>query len=112
MLTGGAGADTFQVRALSDSTPGASDKIADFASGSDKLDLRFIDANANAGGDQAFTFVGAGAFTQTAGELRAYDTGLGFWRVEGDVNGDGAADFGLDVTLATANPLVSSDFIL
>jgi hypothetical protein len=32
--------------------------------------------------------------------------------VEGDVNGDGAADFGLDVTLATANPLVSSDFIL
>jgi Ca2+-binding RTX toxin-like protein len=111
-LTGGGGADTFQVRATSDSMTSARDRILDFASGIDKLDLRFIDADVNVGGDQAFTFVGAAAFTQRAGELRAFDTGLGFWRVEGDVNGDGAADFALDVTLATANPLVNSDFIL
>jgi hypothetical protein len=47
-----------------------------------------------------------------AGQLRAYDTGLGHWRVEGDVNGDGLADFALEVVLATPQSLASSDFIV
>jgi subtilisin family serine protease len=111
-LTGGAGADSFQLRSLSDSTVSRPDEILDFSSGMDKIDLRFLDADASTAGDQAFSFVGAAAFSGNAGELRAYDTGAGHWTVEGDVNGDGVADFALSVTLATPNPLVSSDIIV
>jgi Ca2+-binding RTX toxin-like protein len=111
--TGGGGADVFQFRSVSDSTTGASDRINDFTSGTDKIDLGFIDANAVAAGNQAFTFIGAGAFSNTAGELRAaYDGGSNTWVVQGDVDGDGFADFQLNVTPATPDPLVASDFIL
>jgi hypothetical protein len=34
------------------------------------------------------------------------------WYVEGDVNGDGIADFQIAVITATPDPLVSSDFIV
>jgi Ca2+-binding RTX toxin-like protein len=111
VLTGGGGADIFQVRSLSDSAVSRPDEILDFTSGTDKIDLRFLDADANSAGDQAFNFVGGNAFSGNAGELRAYDTGAGYWTVEGDVNGDGLADFALNVTLATPNPLVGTDFI-
>jgi Ca2+-binding RTX toxin-like protein len=110
-LTGGGGSDTFQLRSLSDSTTANPDRILDFTSGTDKIDLAILDADANAAGDQAFTFIGSGAFQGVAGQLRAYDTGLGHWKVEGDVNGDGFADFAIEVVLATAQPLASSDFI-
>lgn len=112
ILIGGGGADTFQLRALSNSAVANMDEILDFTAGSDRIDLSFLDANSTAGGNQAFAFVGSAAFSRTAGELRAFDTGLGYWLVEGDVDGDGAADFALNVTPATSNPLVSSDFIL
>lgn len=110
-LTGGGGSDTFQLRSLSDSTVAAADAILDFTSGTDKVDLSMLDANANSAGNQAFSFIGGGAFSGLAGELRAYDSGSGLWRVEGDVDGDGLADFALDVHLATPEPLVSADFI-
>jgi Ca2+-binding RTX toxin-like protein len=111
-LTGGGGSDSFQFRAILDSTNVNPDRILDFTSGTDKIDLGRIDADANAAGDQAFSFVGSGAFQGVAGQLRAYDTGLGHWRVEGDVNGDGLADFALEVVLATPQSLASSDFIV
>lgn len=110
-VTGGGGGDTFQLRSLSDSTTSNPDRIMDFTSGSDRIDLSGLDANGNVPGDQAFSFIGAQAFQGNAGELRAYDTGLGHWAVEGDVNGDGVADFALEVVLASANPLASQDFI-
>jgi len=40
----------------------------------------------------AFTFIGDGAFTNHAGELRTYVQG-GANFLAGDVNGDGKADF-------------------
>jgi Ca2+-binding RTX toxin-like protein len=108
-MTGGEGQDTFQFRSLPDSTASAPDEILDFVSGVDKIDLGFIDANSNAAGNQAFTFVGA-AFSGAAGELRAYqDSENGAWYVEGDVNGDGNADF--QISVVSPGPLVSSDFI-
>ncbi|HEX8469371.1 MAG TPA: M10 family metallopeptidase C-terminal domain-containing protein [Allosphingosinicella sp.] len=109
-MTGGGGADTFQLRDVADSSVSSPDSILDFVSGVDKIDLHYIDADANTAGDQAFTFVGAAAFSGngSAGQLRAYENS-GTWVVEGDVNGDGAADFQIIVT--TASPLVGSDFI-
>ncbi|MGA9582098.1 MAG: M10 family metallopeptidase C-terminal domain-containing protein [Allosphingosinicella sp.] len=107
-MTGGGGRDTFQLRNVADSSPSSPDEILDFVSGEDKIDLQFIDANANAAGNQAFAFIGASAFSGNAGELRAYGDS-GAWVVEGDVNGDGVADFQIIVNSASA--LVGSDFI-
>jgi serralysin len=85
-LVGGLGNDRFVVKDL-----GGSDTISDFATGADKLDLRAMDA-ISGGTDDAFTFVGASAFSHTAGEVRSYADASGN-HVAGDVNGDGVADF-------------------
>jgi Ca2+-binding RTX toxin-like protein len=111
--TGGAGADTFQYRSASDSAVADADHILDFEVGVDKIDLHFMDADAGAAGDQVFSFIGGGAFTNSAGQLRAsFDSGNNVWNVEGDTNGDGAADFLILVTATTAAPLTGTDFIL
>jgi Ca2+-binding RTX toxin-like protein len=91
-LTGGAGADTFRFGATADSAAGAADTILDFASGSDRIDLSGIDANSATAVDDAFTWIGAAAFSGKAGELRAEASG-GQAFVYADVNGDGTADF-------------------
>ena len=70
------------------------------------MNLAAIDAVAG-GGDNAFSFIGAGAFGGVAGQLRSYSSGGNNW-VAGDVNGDGVADF----TIQTNVLLASSDFIL
>jgi hypothetical protein len=114
-LTGGAGADTFQYNSIAETTNAAPDHILDFTSGTDKIDLSRIDADTNVAGDQAFTFIGANAFDGHAGELRAVDSGLGYYNVQGDTNGDGIADFTIHVTLVTSgptlHPIVGTDFI-
>jgi Ca2+-binding RTX toxin-like protein len=108
-LTGGLGADTFVYTTLGDfGSGGTNDRISDFnRADGDKLDLTGVDANSNLANDQAFTFLGAGAFTHLAGELRATATASGNI-VQGDVNGDGVADF----TFVVVGPasLVSGDF--
>ncbi|HEU0099564.1 MAG TPA: M10 family metallopeptidase C-terminal domain-containing protein [Allosphingosinicella sp.] len=109
LLIGGAGADTFRYASPSDSGGGAVDHIADFAAGLDKIDLTGIDANSNAAGDQAFAWIGSNAFSGSAGQLRAYQSG-GDWFVEGDTNGDGNADLVIQVTV-TGGPLAQSDFL-
>jgi Ca2+-binding RTX toxin-like protein len=109
-LVGGAGNDTFVFAAHTETLVGAADRISDFTSGQDKIDVSQIDANFNVAGNQSFTYVGSAAFSGTAGELRAYDSGQGFFYVEGDVDGDGAADFQIEVVPPL--PLVASDFVL
>ena len=109
-LAGGAGADVFRYDSVSDSPAGATDLIGDFATGVDRIDLSRIDANSGVEGDQAFTFIGASAFSGAAGELRLFDDN-GYQRVEGDVNGDGLADFAILLQLGTA-PLAQGDFLL
>ena len=106
-LTGGAGADTFVYAGLSDSTAAILDFITDFnTSQSDRISLSALDANANVAGDQAFSWVGTGAFTGVAGQLRYYQSN-GDTFVTGDVNGDGVGDFLIQMdpllTLAAAN---------
>jgi len=109
-LTGGGGNDLFIYRSVAESTLSGRDSIRDFTTG-DRIDFSRIDANADAAGDQAFMFVGSAAFTGTAGELRAFLAGEK-WTVQGDVNGDGVADFEVTVVVSDAHPIVGSDFIL
>jgi serralysin len=67
-----------------------------------------IDANSIAAGNQAFTFIGAGAFTNVAGQLGYVAIASGV-RVRGDLNGDSIADFAF--TVLGAAP-VATDFFL
>lgn len=93
---------------MSDSSVSNPDQILDFASG-DLIDLAGIDANSGLANDQAFTFVGTNAFTNTAGELR-YEQVNGNTFVYGDTNGDGVADFAISVT--GSHLLTSGDFVI
>ena len=105
VLTGGAGADIFVYQALGDSSQAILDFITDFTS-QDKISLSAIDAKVNLAGDQAFSWIGTGAFSNVAGQLRYYQQS-GDTFVTGDVNGDGLGDFTIQidplVTLAATN---------
>lgn len=102
-LSGGTGDDVFDFDNLLES--GASiataDRIVDFAAG-DTIRLASIDANTTQDGDQAFTFVGANAFSGAAGELRALVINGGTM-ITADVDGDKSADFGI-LLLDMADP--------
>jgi serralysin len=103
---GGVGADTFEFVSISNSPAATPDTIADFTTAAgDIIDLREIDADQNTPENDAFTFIDAAPFSNTAGELR-YSSGF----LEGDVDGDAVADFG--IVLANAAPLTATDFIL
>jgi Ca2+-binding RTX toxin-like protein len=107
-LFGGAGADTFRFGSIFD-MKGTRDQIRDFSrSEGDKIDLRGIDA-IKGGADDPFTFVGANAFTKSAGELRYSPTSGGIL-VQGDVDGNGKADF--TIFVASVQSLAFDDFLL
>lgn len=108
-LTGGADADTFRFSTFESGTGANADRIQDFAQGSDIIDVAGIDADLLTAGNQTFSFIGNAAFSGAAGELRYFDNGTDTF-VQGDINGDGAADF--DIALTGVVALVSTDFIL
>lgn len=108
-VAGGAGADTFGYRWIEDSLVGSSDTILDFASG-DRIDLTKIDADSATEGNQAFTFIDGNAFTGVAGQLRAENAG-GAWIVQGDVDGNGVADFEITVIASDGDPITATDFL-
>ena len=93
-MTGGNQADIFAV-----TETGGADRILDFNRGqADKIDLSDIDA-VTGGADNAFTWIGAAAFSGIAGQLRSFSSG-GSHFVAGDVNGDGVADFTIQTNIA------------
>lgn len=99
-LTGGLGGDRFIFRSASEAD---GDVILDFSAlEADRIDLRSVDANTGLDGDQAFTFIGSSVFGAVAGQLRFFG---GF--LQGDVTGEGEADFQIEVAgvlaLAGAN---------
>jgi serralysin len=110
-LTGGANADMFDFNAIGETGNAAAsrDQILDYVQGSDRVDLQTIDADTGLGGNQAFAFIGAAAFSGAAGELRSSVIG-GNTIVAGDVNGDAVGDFQIQVNGAFA--LVAGNFVL
>ena len=115
VMYGGAGADRF-VFAPGDfaavppgkaSVTGYADLIADFShADGDHIDFTPLQKLI---GNRHLTFMGSKAFDGHAGEIRV-DAYHGFYDVTGDLDGDGKADFHLNVVSSTA--LVASDFLL
>jgi len=114
-LTGGAGGDVFTftegsaqagwVRA--DGKKMLPDLIADFVPGLDLIDLSAIDAVRGTAGNDAFTWIGASAFSHSAGQLRTELAG-GHVRIEGDTDGNGIADL---VIMAAGQAILAGDFV-
>ncbi|MFL6837919.1 MAG: M10 family metallopeptidase C-terminal domain-containing protein, partial [Bradyrhizobium sp.] len=110
-LTGGGGADTF-IFALGDSLAASTqhDKIIDFTSGADHINLSAIDAISATGAYDQFKFIGLSGFNGAAGELDYYfNSSTGTTVVQGDTNGDKVADFAID--LSGNFTLAFSDFL-
>ena len=84
---------------VSDSAVGVSrDRILDFDQGSDIIALEGIDAIAG-GNNDAFQFIETAAFQSgQAGKLRYFQTASGNTVIEGEVDGDGNADFQIQFT--------------
>jgi Ca2+-binding RTX toxin-like protein len=105
-LTGGADADVFAWRSTAEAGFGVGrDVVSDFAVGVDKLDLSAMDAHTLLAGDQAFSFIGATAFSGVAGQLR-YVGGV----LQGDTNGDAVADF--QIQLLGSPVITIADMVL
>lgn len=103
VLVGGDGDDRFIYGRVEHSEAGAGrDEIFDFQSG-DKVDLRRIDADSTDSDGDPFAWIGDSAFSGHAGELR-YADGL----LQGDVDGDGSADFEIALN---GSPNLSADDI-
>ena len=112
-LTGGAGNDIFAYTSVTNSNSSERDGIQDFTLG-DMIDLSAIDANINTAGNDAFTFIGSAAFSNTAGELRFENISLGgpIWLVQGDVDGDGVSDYEVVLVINDGHPITAGDFLL
>jgi hypothetical protein len=90
------------------SLDGQRDAIMDFSVGEDEINLIWIDANTIAGGDQPFTLVDY--FSRTPGELIITGEIVAGFTVQGDTDGDGLANFKIDVH--STHALSASDFWL
>jgi len=120
-MTGGGGADRFVFAASNETAVGTfsevgrvrdiivHDIITDFEVGVDRIVLSAIDADTTRGGNQAFIFIGDADFGLTAGQVRTYFSG-GVTVAAGDINGDGNADF--EIQLTGLHTLSSADFVL
>jgi serralysin len=113
-LQGGLGGDVFRFAELGDfpgTTATTADTILDFSSAQgDRIDLSALDAvKSTTAVNDAFTWIGSGAFTKVAGQLR-YVVTSGVGLVLGDIDGNGVADFAIRIEKAPA--LTSLDFIL
>ncbi|MGH6736957.1 MAG: calcium-binding protein [Methyloceanibacter sp.] len=109
IMFGDAGSDDFDFNKISESKKGGQrDKIMGFERKKDDIDLRDIDAKKGVSGDQKFKFIGKQDFSDEKGELRYTDKGSTVI-VQGDVNGDGKADFEIFVNVGS---LSKGDFLL
>jgi VCBS repeat-containing protein len=115
-LTGGLGADRFKFNVKTESKKGAlHDVILDFSGAGgehDQIDLSAMDAK-KGHGNQAFKFIGTKKFHHKMGELHIVKHGT-YVTVEGDVDGNGKADFQIDAhnLTDTLSILTKADFIL
>ena len=113
-LVGGAGSDVYDWNTIAEAGKGSTaDVILDFAQGSDKIDLSTIDGVLDVAGNNAFSFIGAAAFSGVDGELRysKVDGVRDYTLIQGDTNGDKIADFEIRLEGQLVN-LQSTDFVL
>jgi len=104
-LVGGSGNDLFVFASAAQAgLGGGRDVVIDLQPG-DRIDLSLIDARTDVTDNQRFVFIGEAEFSGRAGQLRAV-AGL----VQGDVDGDGLADF--EIGLTGSYVPVAADFIL
>ncbi len=89
-MYGGADADVFIFSKASDSPRGSGDRVMDFQTGVDKIDLSAIDADTSVTGDQAFVFGSSAAGAASLWISSGY--------VYGDTNNDGVADLAIYVS--------------
>ena len=110
-LTGGNGADRFDFNTIQEAGRNSStrDVIYDMQRGSDRIDLKDIDARTNDFGNDKFRWIGTRDFSGKSGELHL-EKKSGYVFVEGDINGDGRVDFRIVVENVTN--LGKADFIL
>ncbi|MEZ5874704.1 MAG: M10 family metallopeptidase C-terminal domain-containing protein [Hyphomicrobiales bacterium] len=107
-MSGGEDSDRFVFNSIRDSVKGSKrDQILDFQPGIDLIDLQTIDAKKGSG-NQAFKWIGKNGFHDKKGELHYVHKGDGCI-VQGDVNGDGKADFEIFVKIGS---LAKGDFLL
>jgi Ca2+-binding RTX toxin-like protein len=112
ILKGGGGADHFIFTDIADSTLAKKgrDLIADFSHKQhDIVDLSEIDARSSTPADNRFTFIGDHDFSDKQGELAFHIKG-GSTFIQGDVDGDGVADFSIE--LHGKINLTAQDFVL
>jgi Ca2+-binding RTX toxin-like protein len=118
-MTGGAAADRFIFRNVTESgvTAPTRDIVTDFTINPavssafvDRIDLNVIDAQAGTAGNQAFTFLGAGAFT-AEGQVRAFQSGADTI-IEVNTTGASGAEMTIQLSNFTAANLTGADFIL
>lgn len=89
---------------------GSRDVITDFESGRDRIEISRLDANIlTAAAREVFVFIGADAFSRQAGQLR-YSLEGGMTIVQADLDGDGEANFEIELTGSMA--LAETDFLL
>lgn len=99
-LSGGGGADVFVFATAAEAgTLALHDTISDFTHLSDRLDLSAIQVGQ--------VFIGAAGFSNVAGQVR-YNIASG--RLTGDPNGDGVADYAIELTNNAA--ITGADLIL
>jgi Ca2+-binding RTX toxin-like protein len=118
-ITAGAGNDIIVLTSTADTgtTAGNIDIITDFsefaalnAANRDIINLSAIDANTGVGGNQAFTFIGASAFSAT-GQLR-YVQIAGNTFIEGNVGGANGNAVDFIIQLSGLHTLGGADFVL
>lgn len=116
-MFGGDGVDRFDFRNVAELGLGEGNRdiIPDFGHLADKLNLGLMDANSVYSGNQAFNFIGTGEFSGTAGEVMYHrdvlsDGMTAVTIVAGDTDGDGNADFELE--LHGTLTLTAADLIL
>ncbi|MDP5305873.1 calcium-binding protein [Paracoccus spongiarum] len=99
--------DVFVFRVLEDSRPGAGrDRVQDFVSGIDRIDLGALDADALAPRNQAFDFAGSSASAHSVWTVTRGDNLL----VRADHDGDARAD--LEIQITGISRLTEGDFVL
>lgn len=96
--TGSIERNTFVYHSVEDSTAAAPDRIMDFQTGEDKIDLSYLNKNLydNSNGQNSLTFVNE--FNGQPGQIKiTYEPESQWSKVLPDVNNDSIADFAIDV---------------